>query len=81
MTGTGFPTISSVSNLEPVAELLCFCGIHTQNLTKGWKEATDVIVFDVLCLRLWDSDESKETSESAHELDIRHRFWKPVRGR
>ena len=70
MTGTGFSTISSVSNLDPVAERLCFCGIYTQNFTKGWKEATDVIVFDVLCILFWDADESKETSESAHELNI-----------
>ena len=77
----GFPTISSVSNLDSVAKRLCFCGIHTQNLTKGWKETTDEIVLDTLFLCLWGANESKETPESARELDIRHRFGKPVRGR
>ena len=31
----------------------------------------------VLCF--WGANQSKETPESARELDIRHRFGKPVR--
>ena len=74
MIGTGFPKISPLCNLDPIAERLCICGVHTQNLTKGWEKTTNVIVLDTLSHLLGDADEFKVTSESAHELTTRHGF-------